>query len=69
MNQEKILVEVNRYHTNGKDTVISEFYAEDIDSIKTCLIKLNEALTKNDRSEITQYEKILNEKGIFGEKY
>ncbi len=69
MNQDKKLVEMNRYGYNGKDTIVTEFTEDEIKYLKTCLIKLDEALSKNDEQEILKYEKILNEKGIFGKKH
>ena len=69
MNHDKILVEMNRYHRKGKDTVLTELDNEEVTYLKTCLIKLNDALIRGDETEILKYEKILNEKGIFGDTY
>jgi len=69
MNHDKILVEMNRYRRNGKDTVLTELNNEEVAYLKTCLIKLNDALERDDEVEILKYEKILNDKGILGDTY
>jgi len=69
MNHDKILIEMNRYRRNGKDTVLTELNNEEVAYLKTCLIKLNDALFRDDETEILKYEKVLNEKGIFGDTY
>ena len=69
VNQDKKLVEMNRYGYHRKDTIVTEFTDEEIEYLKTCLIKLEDALFRNDDKEISKYEEILKEKGIFGEKH
>lgn len=66
---ENIKIEVNQYLGGNPDTTITEFNYEEAQTIKEILINLNKAIENNDEVAISQYEKILNEKGIFGEKY
>lgn len=66
---ETIKIEVNQYLGGNPNTIITEFDNEEAQIIRDLLIKLNEAIQNNDEEVISLCEKILNEKGIFGEKY
>ncbi|KYK24466.1 hypothetical protein AYK24_06165 [Thermoplasmatales archaeon SG8-52-4] len=66
---EAIKVEVNQYLGGTPNTIISELDYEEAQIIREILISLNTAIENNDEAAISQYEKILNDKGIFGEKY
>jgi len=63
-----ITIEVNRYYEKNSETIYTDINLEESEEIKQILINLNIAIKQNDEEAISQYEKILNEKGIFGEK-
>lgn len=63
-----ITIEVNRYYRKNT-TTYTEVSAEEAKEIKQILINLNEAIENNDEAAISQYETILNNKGIFGDEY
>jgi hypothetical protein len=63
-----VTIEVNRYNLRNPTTIRTEVNAEEAQEIKQILIDLNEAIENNDEAAISQYEEILNEKGIFGEQ-
>ncbi|KYK28922.1 hypothetical protein AYK20_06375 [Thermoplasmatales archaeon SG8-52-1] len=66
---ESIKIEVNQYLGETPNTIITEFNYEEAQLIRDILINLNAAIENNDEIAISYYEKILNDKGIFGEKY
>jgi hypothetical protein len=66
---ESIKIEVNQYLGGTPNTIITEFDYEEAQIIRDLLINLNAAIENNDETAISYYEKILNDKGIFGEKY
>ena len=63
-----VTIEVNRYNIKNPSTIHTEVSVEEAQEIKQILINLNEAIENNDEAAISQYEAILNEKGIFGEQ-
>ncbi|OGS40104.1 MAG: hypothetical protein A3K77_07755 [Euryarchaeota archaeon RBG_13_31_8] len=63
-----VTIEVNRYNVKNPCTIRTEVGVEEAQEIKQILINLNEAIENNDEAAISQYEAILNEKGIFGEQ-
>ncbi len=68
-NSEMIPVEVNRYYGQQSETIQSELSYEEAEELTEILTLLNEAIKNNDEGAIDQFEKILNEKGIFGDNY
>jgi hypothetical protein len=66
---EKLMVEVNRYYSGIPEPIYTEITYEEAEEIKELLINLNEAMNNNDEETISYYESVLNEKGIFGNKY
>jgi len=65
---ESVTVEVNKYY--GKhETIYTDLNPEEIKELENILIKLDNAITNNDETTIKKCEKILNEKGIFGDEY
>lgn len=66
---ETIMIEVNRYYGRDSEPIYSEVSYDEAEEIKEILISLNEAIENNDEEAISQYETILNEKGIFGDNY
>ncbi len=68
-NSEIIPVEVNRYYGQQSETILSELSYEEAEELREILTLLNEAIKNNDEDAIDQYEKVLNEKGIFGDNY
>lgn len=69
INNENIIVEVNRYDGKKTEPILTEVSYEEAEELKEILINLNEAIEKNDEEAISNYEKILNEKAFFGEEY
>jgi hypothetical protein len=68
-NQDKITIQVNQYTAEGINNFLTELNVEDARELQEYLEKLHEAIDKNDQKEISKYEFLINEKGIFGEKY
>lgn len=66
---EKLMVEVNRYYGGNSEPIFTEITYEEAEEIKEMLINLNEAIDNNDEEAISYYESVLNEKGLFGNKY
>jgi hypothetical protein len=66
---ETVTIEVNRYYGKNSEEILTEISYEDAEEIKEILVNLNEAIVNNDEEAISQYESILNEKGIFGNNY
>ncbi len=68
-NQDKITVEVNQYGPNGVKKVLTELDVEEARELQEHFEKLHEAIDKKDQKEISKYESLINERGIFGENY
>lgn len=66
---ENVTMEVNRYYGEESESILTDLSYEEAEELKEILINLNEAIENNDEEAIDQYETILNEKGIFGDKY
>jgi hypothetical protein len=66
---ENIKILVNQFYSTKPKTIETTVNFEDAEEIKQILINLNEAITNSDKVAISYYEKQLNDKGIFGEKY
>jgi hypothetical protein len=60
---------VNRYYGKNLGTIYTNVSVEEAEEIKQILINLNKAIENNDEEAISNYEKILNDKGIFGNEY
>jgi len=65
---ENVTIQVNRYYGKNSDPIYTDVSIEEAQEIKQILINLNMAIENNDEAAISQYETILNEKGIFGEE-
>lgn len=63
---EPVTIVVNRYLGKNSGTIYTDVSVEEAEEIKQILINLNTAIENNDEAEISNYEKILNDKGIFG---
>jgi len=63
---DNVVVEVNRYYGRKSEPIYTELSYEEAEELKEILIQLNTAIENNDEQAISQYEAILNEKGIFG---
>jgi len=63
-----VTIEVNRYY-GKKSTICTDVSIEEAEEIKQILIKLNNAIENNDEEVISECEKILNDKGIFGKNH
>ena len=68
-NNDSIALEVNRYNGGEPETIREELSYEEAEELKEILTLLNEAIVNSDEEAIDYYEKILNEKGIFGDSY
>ena len=66
---EPVKIQVNRYYGKNSSTIYTDVSIEEEEEIKQMLINLNIAIENNDDAAISQYEKILNDKGIFGDEY
>lgn len=66
---ETVAIEVNRYYGKEPETIRTEVTIAEAKEIEQILINLNQAIENNDEQAISQYEAILNEKGIFGETH
>lgn len=66
---ENITIEVNIYDGKHSEPIYTELPSAEVEEIKQILTQLNEAIENNDEEAVSQYEKQLNEKGIFGDKY
>ena len=66
--QKKIVVEMNSYAHGSVEKVLTELSYDEALELKECLINLNDAIEQENEQAILEYETILNEKGIFGEK-
>jgi len=64
-----VTIEVNRYYGKDSGPIYTDVSIEEAEEIKQILINLNMAIENNDEAAISQYEKILNDKGIFGENH
>jgi len=62
-------IEVNIYDGKHSEPIYTELPSTEVEEIKQILTQLNEAIENNDEEAISQYEAVLNEKGIFGDKY
>ena len=63
-----VTIQVNRYYGKNFSTINTDVSVEEAEEIKQILINLNAAIENNDEAAISQYEKILNDKGIFGKE-
>ncbi len=63
---DNVIVEVNRYYGRKSEPIYTELSYDEAVELKEILIQLNVAIENNDEDAISQYEKTLNEKGIFG---
>ncbi|UCD13566.1 MAG: hypothetical protein JSW60_08415 [Thermoplasmatales archaeon] len=68
-NNENIVVEINRYYGKKTEPIRTSVSYEEAEELKEILINLNEAIENNDEEAISRYERILNEKGLFGDEY
>jgi hypothetical protein len=66
---QKIIVEVNKYLGGQSEPIFTEVDLEEAEELKEILINLNRAIEENNELEISIYEKILNERGFFGDEY
>lgn len=66
---QQVTIQVNRYYGINSRTIYTDVTVEEAGEIKQILINLNAAIENNDEAAISQYEKLLNDKGIFGEEY
>ena len=66
---DSVIVEVNRYYGRRSEPIYTEMSYEDAEELKEILLQLSIAIENNDEEAISQYEKILNEKGIFGKNH
>jgi hypothetical protein len=64
-----VTIEVNRYYGKNSDPIYTSVSIEEAEEIKQILKNLNLAIENNDEEAIYQYEKILNDKGLFGENH
>lgn len=66
---DSVIIEVNRYYGKKSAPIYTEVSNDEAEEIKQILIQLNTAIQNSDEKAIAQYEKILNDKGIFGGSY
>lgn len=66
---ETVTIEVNRYYGKESKPIRTEVTLAEAEEVEQILINLNHAIENNDEQAISQYETILNEKGIFGETH
>jgi len=66
---ETVNIIVNKYYSNNPITIETKVNIEEAEEIKEILINLNDAITNNDNDAINYYEKQINNKGIFADKY
>ncbi len=66
---QKIIVEVNKYLAGKSEPILTELNYEEAEELKEILIDLNRAIEQNDKFAISIYEEILNERGFFGKEY
>jgi len=66
---ETVTIEVNRFYGKESKPIHTEVALAEAEEIEQILINLNQAIENNDEQAISQYEAILNEKGIFGETH
>jgi hypothetical protein len=66
---ETVTIEVNRYYGKKSTPIYTELTYEEAEELKEILTQLNAAIENNDEEAISQYESLLNEKGIFGDEY
>jgi hypothetical protein len=66
---ETVNIIVNQYYRNPPTTIETKVNIKEAEEVKDILINLNEAITNNDNDAINYYEKQLNSKGIFADKY
>ncbi len=66
---QNIIVEVNKYLSGKPESILTELNYDEAEELKEILINLNKAIEENDELAISFYEKILNERGFFGEEY
>jgi hypothetical protein len=63
-----ITIEVTKYMGRRPEQILTEVSEEEAREIEQLLYKLYDAIENNDKAAITQYQNILNEKGIFGDE-
>ena len=68
-NNNKIVVEVNRFLAGKAKPILTEITQMQAEELQEILIKLSNAIENNDEFAISIYEKILNERGFFGDEY
>jgi hypothetical protein len=66
---QNIIVEVNNYISGKSKPIFTKLSYEEAYELKEILINLNKAIEENDEKTISFYEKILNDRGFFGNKY
>lgn len=64
-----VTIEVNKYLGTQPEQIHTTVTAAEAEQIKQYLVALHDALEKNDKNAISHYEALLNEKGIFGNRY
>ena len=69
INNENIIVEVNKYLGGKPESILTELSYEEAEELKEILINLNKGIEENDEIAISIYEKILNDRGFFGKEY
>ena len=66
---ENVTIEVKRYNGKNSEPIYTDVNPEEAEEIRQILINLNNAIENNDEAAISQYESILNDKGLFGENH
>ncbi len=66
---ETVTIEVNRYYGKKSTPIYTEVTYEEAEKLKEILTQLHTAIENNDEKAISEYESILNQKGIFRDEY
>jgi hypothetical protein len=69
MKNDLVTIEVNHYLGRHIQKIQTTVTASDAEQIRLYLTELYKAQERNDHAAIATYESLLNQKGIFGEKY
>ena len=66
---ETVNILVNQHYGTKPHTIETGVTVEEAEEIRELIINLEEAITNNDKEAVSYYGNLLNNKGIFGDKY